>query len=261
MGGAGEPGEPGVKEDAIARLAGWLAAEKILDAAGAGDDAERGRRRGSRGARRRGAGRPASRRLRHRSRPRPARRPRSSSSSTSSSACAASPPAGPNRHGAGCRRRPFGYKRPKMADETIRVEAMVIGAGPGGYLAAIRLGQLKVKTAIIVREGQSGGVCLNVGCIPSKALIHAVEEVRQDSPRRRHRASDRRQPALDMAKHAGVEGRRRQQADRRRAHAAQGATASRSSTARRADQPARTTIDRRSRRKDGGRRTITRRTS
>jgi dihydrolipoamide dehydrogenase len=53
-----------------------------------------------------------------------------------------------------------------------RFDAVVIGAGPGGYPAAIRLGQLKVKTAIIERE-YMGGVCLNVGCIPSKAVIHA----------------------------------------------------------------------------------------
>jgi dihydrolipoamide dehydrogenase len=53
-----------------------------------------------------------------------------------------------------------------------RFDAVVIGAGPGGYPAAIRLGQLKLKTAIIERE-YMGGVCLNVGCIPSKAVIHA----------------------------------------------------------------------------------------
>jgi dihydrolipoamide dehydrogenase len=55
-----------------------------------------------------------------------------------------------------------------------RYDAVVIGAGPGGYPAAIRLGQLKVKTAIIERE-YIGGVCLNVGCIPSKAVIHAAK--------------------------------------------------------------------------------------
>ncbi|HEY5928166.1 MAG TPA: dihydrolipoyl dehydrogenase [Kofleriaceae bacterium] len=55
-----------------------------------------------------------------------------------------------------------------------RFDAVVIGAGPGGYPAAIRLGQLKVKTAIIERE-YMGGVCLNVGCIPSKAVIHAAK--------------------------------------------------------------------------------------
>ncbi len=55
-----------------------------------------------------------------------------------------------------------------------RFDAVVIGAGPGGYPAAIRLGQLKVKTRIIERE-YMGGVCLNVGCIPSKAVIHAAK--------------------------------------------------------------------------------------
>jgi len=55
-----------------------------------------------------------------------------------------------------------------------KFDAVVIGAGPGGYPAAIRLGQLKVKTAIIERE-YIGGVCLNVGCIPSKAVIHAAK--------------------------------------------------------------------------------------
>jgi len=58
--------------------------------------------------------------------------------------------------------------------------AVVVGAGPGGYPCAIRLGQLGVKTLCIERE-YWGGVCLNVGCIPSKALITAgkrVEEIR-----------------------------------------------------------------------------------
>src|SRR5437764_11284762 len=59
-----------------------------------------------------------------------------------------------------------------MADETIRVEALVIGAGPGGYAAGIRLGQLK-KKALVVERDKPGGICLNVGCIPSKALINA----------------------------------------------------------------------------------------
>jgi dihydrolipoamide dehydrogenase len=51
-------------------------------------------------------------------------------------------------------------------------QACVIGAGPGGYVAAIRLAQLGLKTAIVEREAL-GGVCLNWGCIPSKAYIGA----------------------------------------------------------------------------------------
>lgn len=52
---------------------------------------------------------------------------------------------------------------------------LVIGAGPGGYVCAIRAGQLGLDT-VIVEAGKPGGTCLNVGCIPSKALIHAAEE-------------------------------------------------------------------------------------
>ena len=51
-------------------------------------------------------------------------------------------------------------------------DVVVVGAGPGGYVAAIRCGQLGLKTAVVERE-YMGGVCLNVGCIPSKALITA----------------------------------------------------------------------------------------
>ncbi|MGZ3180978.1 MAG: FAD-dependent oxidoreductase, partial [Telluria sp.] len=51
---------------------------------------------------------------------------------------------------------------------------IVIGGGPGGYVAAIRAGQLGIPTTIIEQESL-GGTCLNVGCIPSKAMIHAAE--------------------------------------------------------------------------------------
>src|SRR5262245_10359636 len=53
-------------------------------------------------------------------------------------------------------------------------DALVIGAGPGGYVCAIRLGQLKQKT-ILVEKAWIGGTCLHVGCIPSKALITAAK--------------------------------------------------------------------------------------
>lgn len=58
--------------------------------------------------------------------------------------------------------------------ETKKVDALVIGAGPGGYACAIRLGQLGMKTIVVEKENL-GGVCLNVGCIPSKALINAAK--------------------------------------------------------------------------------------
>jgi dihydrolipoamide dehydrogenase len=64
-----------------------------------------------------------------------------------------------------------------MADSSFDV--VVIGAGPGGYVAAIRAAQLGMKTACVDRRGPPGGTCLNVGCIPSKALLqssHLYEE-------------------------------------------------------------------------------------
>ena len=57
----------------------------------------------------------------------------------------------------------------------ISTTLLVIGGGPGGYVAAIRAGQLGIKT-VLVEAAQPGGTCLNIGCIPSKALIHAAEE-------------------------------------------------------------------------------------
>ena len=54
-------------------------------------------------------------------------------------------------------------------------DVLVIGAGPGGYVAAIRAAQLGLKTACAESRETLGGTCLNVGCIPSKALLHASE--------------------------------------------------------------------------------------
>ncbi len=80
-----------------------------------------------------------------------------------------------------------------------RFDAVVIGAGPGGYPAAIRLGQLKVKTAIIERE-YMGGVCLNVGCIPSKAVIHAAKMYEKMGHADELGISLPGKPSLDMKK-------------------------------------------------------------
>jgi dihydrolipoamide dehydrogenase len=54
-------------------------------------------------------------------------------------------------------------------------DVVIIGGGPGGYNGAIRAGQLGLKTAIVEGRGKLGGTCLNVGCMPSKALLHASE--------------------------------------------------------------------------------------
>ena len=79
---------------------------------------------------------------------------------------------------------------------------LVIGAGPGGYICAIRAGQLGVDT-VIVEAVKAGGTCLNIGCIPSKALIHAAEEFEKVS----HMAGSKsplgisvETPRLDLAK-------------------------------------------------------------
>ncbi|HEY1143860.1 MAG TPA: dihydrolipoyl dehydrogenase [Sphingomicrobium sp.] len=61
-----------------------------------------------------------------------------------------------------------------MAD-TFDFDVLVIGSGPGGYVAAIRAAQLGLKTACAESRETLGGTCLNVGCIPSKALLHASE--------------------------------------------------------------------------------------
>ena len=68
-----------------------------------------------------------------------------------------------------------------MANESFDV--IVIGAGPGGYVAAIRASQLGLKVAVIEKRATLGGTCLNVGCIPSKALLqssHLFEEAGHD---------------------------------------------------------------------------------
>ena len=54
-------------------------------------------------------------------------------------------------------------------------DLIVIGTGPGGYVCAIRAAQLGLKTAVVEKDATFGGTCLNVGCIPSKALLHASE--------------------------------------------------------------------------------------
>lgn len=62
-----------------------------------------------------------------------------------------------------------------MADQEYDYDVLVIGAGPGGYVAAIRAAQLGLKTACADSRETLGGTCLNIGCIPSKALLHGSE--------------------------------------------------------------------------------------
>jgi dihydrolipoamide dehydrogenase len=60
-----------------------------------------------------------------------------------------------------------------MADS--RHDVVVIGTGPGGYVCAVRAAQLGLKTAVVEKRATHGGTCLNIGCIPSKAMLHASE--------------------------------------------------------------------------------------
>ena len=62
-----------------------------------------------------------------------------------------------------------------MADQTYDYDVLIIGSGPGGYVGAIRAAQLGLKTACVESRDTLGGTCLNVGCIPSKAMLHASE--------------------------------------------------------------------------------------
>ena len=62
-----------------------------------------------------------------------------------------------------------------MADQTYDYDVLIIGSGPGGYVAAIRAAQLGLRTACVESRETLGGTCLNVGCIPSKAMLHASE--------------------------------------------------------------------------------------
>src|ERR1700760_807832 len=76
-------------------------------------------------------------------------------------------------------------------------DVIVIGGGPGGYVAAIRASQLGLKTAIVERE-LLGGICLNWGCIPTKALLRSAEIFHQrNHPEPSGLAPDK--PSFDLA--------------------------------------------------------------
>ena len=70
-----------------------------------------------------------------------------------------------------------------MADS---YDVIVVGGGPGGYVCAIRCAQLGLKTAVVERD-RLGGICLNWGCIPTKALLRSVRNLAPDAPAERVR--------------------------------------------------------------------------
>lgn len=68
----------------------------------------------------------------------------------------------------------------------IKTQLVVLGSGPGGYSAAFRAADLGLEVTLVERYENIGGVCLNVGCIPSKALLHIAKVINEA----RHLAAD-----------------------------------------------------------------------
>lgn len=83
----------------------------------------------------------------------------------------------------------------------IRCNVLVIGAGPGGYVCALRAGQAGLDT-VVVEKATPGGTCLNIGCIPSKALIHAADQyhvIAEAAGKRPQLGISAQPPTIDMA--------------------------------------------------------------
>ena len=74
---------------------------------------------------------------------------------------------------------------------TTQADVVIIGGGPGGYVASIRAAQLGLSTVCVEMDKTLGGTCVNVGCIPSKALLESSEHYRVRAAARR-RARHRR---------------------------------------------------------------------
>ena len=91
---------------------------------------------------------------------------------------------------------------PAAAPADIEAEVVVLGAGPGGYTAAFRAADLGLRTVLVERYPTLGGVCLNVGCIPSKALLHAAAVIDGAGAMAAH-GIDFGSPSIDLAKLAG----------------------------------------------------------
>jgi dihydrolipoamide dehydrogenase len=85
------------------------------------------------------------------------------------------------------------------AKPDVECDVLVLGAGPGGYSAAFRAADLGLKTVIVERYGTLGGVCLNVGCIPSKALLHVAAVMDEAKAMAAHGVAFGA-PAVDLAK-------------------------------------------------------------
>ncbi len=85
------------------------------------------------------------------------------------------------------------------ASGDIHAEVLVLGSGPGGYTAAFRAADLGKKTVLVERYPKLGGVCLNVGCIPSKALLHTAKVIAETKEMRKH-GVEFGAPSIDLEK-------------------------------------------------------------
>src|SRR6202012_5775985 len=90
-------------------------------------------------------------------------------------------------------------------------DLIVIGSGPGGYVCPIRAAQLGLKTAVIEKRATFGGTCLNIGCIPSKAMLHASELYEEAAQKFPEMGIKLGKPSVDLAamlkyKEQGVDG-------------------------------------------------------
>src|SRR5262245_18751021 len=83
---------------------------------------------------------------------------------------------------------------------TMTYDLIVIGTGPGGYVCAIRAAQLGLKVAVVEKRATFGGTCLNVGCIPSKAMLHASERFEEAGHAFAGMGIEVPAPKLDLAK-------------------------------------------------------------
>ena len=83
--------------------------------------------------------------------------------------------------------------------DSIKTEIVVVGAGPGGYAAAFYAADLGKKVILVEREKRLGGVCLNRGCIPSKALLYATHQI-SAARESEHRGITFKPPTVDLAK-------------------------------------------------------------
>lgn len=84
-----------------------------------------------------------------------------------------------------------------------RYDLIVIGTGPGGYVCAIKAAQLGLKTAVVEKRATLGGTCLNIGCIPSKALLHASEMFSEASHALPELGVETGKPKLNLEKMMG----------------------------------------------------------